>query len=119
MYSLQLPLPPAKIDHGPGGERPTIDNSLLCAGSIVSGGTIERSILGPETYVDASAVVSESILFPGVRVGPGAQLYRCVVDKNVEIPAGRAIGHDLDADRSEFTVSERGVVVVEKDRRVT
>ena len=23
MYSLQLPLPPAKIDHGPGGERPS------------------------------------------------------------------------------------------------
>jgi len=119
MYSLQLPLPPAKIDHGPGGERPTIDNSLLCAGSIVSGGTIERSILGPETYVDASAVVSESILFPGVYVGPGAQLHRCVIDKNVEIPAGRAIGHDIDADRDEFTVSDRGVVVVEKDRRVT
>jgi len=119
MYSLQLPLPPAKIDHGPGGERPNIDNSLLCAGSIVSGGTIERSILGPETYVDASAVVSESILFPGVYVGPGAQLHRCVIDKNVEIPAGRAIGHDIDADREEFTVSDRGVVVVEKDRRVS
>ena len=96
VYSLQLPLPPAKIDHGPGGERPAIDHSLLCAGSIVSGGTVERSILGPETYVDASAIVSESILFPGVRVGPGARLYRCVIDKNVEIPAGREIGDAAD-----------------------
>ena len=96
-----------------------IDNSLLCAGSIVSGGTIERSILGPETYVDASAVVSESILFPGVYVGPGAQLYRCVVDKNVEIPAGRSLGHDIEADREEFTISDRGVVVVEKDRQLS
>jgi glucose-1-phosphate adenylyltransferase len=42
-----------------------------------------------------------------------------VIDKNVEIPAGRAIGHDIDADREEFTVSDRGVVVVEKDRRVS
>ena len=97
---------------------PLIDNSLLCAGSIVSGGTVERSILGPETYVDASAVVSESILFPGVRVGPGARLHRCVIDKNVEIPAGRAIGHDAEADREEFIVSDRGVVVVEKDRKI-
>jgi glucose-1-phosphate adenylyltransferase len=119
VYSLQLPLPPAKIDHGPGGERPVIDNSLLCAGSIVSGGTVERSILGPETYVDASAVVSESILFPGVRVGPGARLHRCVIDKNVDIPAGRSIGHDLEADRGEFIVSDRGVVVVEKDRKLS
>ncbi len=118
VYSLQLPLPPAKIDHGPGGEHPTIDNSLLCAGSIVSGGIIERSILGPEVYVDASAVVSESILFAGVRVGPGAKLRRCVIDKNVDIPAGRMIGHDPDADREEFVISDRGVVVVEKDRRL-
>ena len=119
VYSLHPPLPPAKIDHGPGGERPTIDNSLLCAGSIVSGGTVERSILGPGTYVDASAIVSESILFPGVRVGPGARLHRCVIDKNVEVPAGRSIGHDAEADRAEFVISDRGVVVVEKDRKLS
>ncbi|MEP7046230.1 MAG: glucose-1-phosphate adenylyltransferase [Ilumatobacteraceae bacterium] len=118
VYSLHPPLPPAKIDHGPGGERPSIDNSLLCAGSIVSGGTVVRSILGPGTYVDASAVVSESILFPGVRVGPGARLHRCVIDKNVDVPAGMSIGHDLDIDGAEFTVTERGVVVVEKDRKL-
>jgi glucose-1-phosphate adenylyltransferase len=118
VYSLQLPLPPAKIDHGPGGEQPIINNSLLCAGSIVSGGTVEHSILGPEAYVDASAVVSESIIFSGVRIGPGARLHRCVIDKNVVIPPGRHIGHDIEADRSEFVVSDRGVVVVEKDRKM-
>ncbi|HSB84874.1 MAG TPA: glucose-1-phosphate adenylyltransferase [Ilumatobacteraceae bacterium] len=118
VYSLQLPLPPAKIDHGPSGEQPAIHHSLLCAGSIVSGGSVERSILGPETYVDAAAVVSESIIFSGVRIGPGANVHRCVIDKNVVIPAGRKIGHDLDADRAEFMVSDRGVVVVEKDRKI-
>jgi glucose-1-phosphate adenylyltransferase len=118
VYSLQLPLPPAKIDHGPGGERPSINNSLLCAGSIVSGGTVERSIIGPETYVDASAVVTDSILFSGVRVGAGARLHRCVIDKNVSIPPGRQLGMDADADREEFVVSQRGVVVVDKDRKI-
>ncbi|HZX53551.1 MAG TPA: glucose-1-phosphate adenylyltransferase, partial [Ilumatobacteraceae bacterium] len=62
---------------------------------------------------------SESILFPGVFVGPGARLHRCVIDKNVEIPAGRVIGHDAEADRCDFAVSDRGVVVVEKDRRLS
>jgi ADP-glucose pyrophosphorylase len=42
-----------------------------------------------------------------------------VIDKNVEIPAGRSIGHDADADREEFVMSDRGVVVVEKDRKLT
>ncbi|MGZ4765559.1 MAG: glucose-1-phosphate adenylyltransferase [Ilumatobacteraceae bacterium] len=118
VYSLQLPLPPAKIDHGPAGEQPTINNSLLCAGSIVSGGVVEHSILGPEVYVDASAVVTESILFAGVRVGPGARVHRCGIDKNVVVPAGRSIGLDAEADREEFVISDRGVVVVEKDRQL-
>ena len=116
VYSLQLPLPPAKLDHGHGGVPAYVGNSLLCAGSIVSGGRVERSILGPQTFVDASAEVTESILFPGVRVGPGAKLHRCVIDKNVVVPGGRMIGHDHDSDRELFVMSDRGVVVVEKDR---
>jgi len=116
VYSLQLPLPPAKIDHGHGGVPAFVGNSLLCAGSIVSGGHVQSSILGPQVYVDTSAEVTESILFPGVRVGPGARLHRCVIDKNVIIPSGRTIGHDAASDAELFTISDRGVVVVEKDR---
>jgi glucose-1-phosphate adenylyltransferase len=116
VYSLQLPLPPAKLDHGPGGVPANVGNSLLSAGSIVSGGSVHSSILFPQTYVDVSAEVTESILFPGVRVGPGAKLHRCVVDKNVVIPAGRSIGHDHEADQAEFVTSDRGVVVIQKDR---
>lgn len=117
VYSLQLPLPPAKIDRGPSGQQALVHNSLLCAGSIVSGGQVEHSILGPECYVDGSAQITESILFPGVTVGPGARLHRCVIDKNVSIPAGMSIGHDLEADRQQYALSDRGIVIVEKDRR--
>ena len=116
VYSLQLPLPPAKVYHGPSGEPALVGRSLLSAGSIVSGGKVDRSILFPQTYVDAGAEVTDSILFPGVRVEPGARLHRCVIDKNVVVPAGRSIGHDSDADRAEFVMSDRGVIVVEKDR---
>jgi glucose-1-phosphate adenylyltransferase len=119
VYSLQLPLPPAKIDRGPSGQQAVHHQRLLCAGSIVSGGQVERSILGPECYVDGSAQVTESILFPGVRVGPGARLHRCVIDKNVEVPAGMSIGHDAAADAEQFTLSDNGVVVVEKDRKLS
>jgi glucose-1-phosphate adenylyltransferase len=114
VYSLQLPLPPAKIDRGPQGQQALVMNSLLCAGSIVSGGQVEHSIVSPECYVDGSAQVTESILFPGVRVGPGARVHRAVIDKNVEIPAGMALGVDLAHDAEHFSVSTNGVVIVEK-----
>lgn len=116
VYSLQLPLPPAKLGHGWGGEDARVVNSLLCAGSIVSGGIVDRSILSPDVFVDSTAEVTESILFPGVTVGHGAKLRRCVVDKNVQVPAGFTIGFDEAADRERFTISERGIVVVEKDQ---
>jgi glucose-1-phosphate adenylyltransferase len=119
VYSLQLPLPPAKLAYGGAGSPARVGNSLLCAGSIVSGGRVDRSILGPETFVDDDAEVTESILFPGVRVGRGARLHRCVIDKNVIIPDGHSIGFDAASDGSRFAVSERGVVVIEKDREIS
>ena len=116
VYSLQLPLPPAKLGHGWGGEDARVVNSLLCAGSIVSGGMVDRSILSPDVFVDSAAEVTESILFPGVNVGHGAKLHRCVIDKNVIVPPGYEIGFDAAADAERFTISDRGIVVVEKDR---
>jgi glucose-1-phosphate adenylyltransferase len=52
-----------------------------------------------------------------VHIGAGARLHRCIIDKNVVIPEWKRIGFDRGADTEEFTVSEEGVVVVEKGRR--
>ncbi len=106
--------PPAKISRGSGGEPAFVDGSLLCAGSIVSGGHVERSIIAPDVRVHHDAHVTDSILFPGVTVQPGARVNRCIIDKNVVVPAGVRIGFDRDADAQRFTISERGIVVIPK-----
>ena len=49
--------PPAKISRGSGGEPAFVDGSLLCAGSIVSGGHVERSIIAPDVRVHHDAHV--------------------------------------------------------------
>lgn len=118
VYTDQPPLPPAKISRGGSGEAALIDGSLLCQGSIVSGGRIETSIIGPGVFVDAGAHVTESILFPGVRIGPGARVHRTIVDKNVRLPAGFQVGVDPEVDRARFAVSDHGVVVIEKGRKL-
>ena len=115
MYSLQLPLPPAKMCYGSDGSQARVANSLLGAGAIVSGGTIERTIVGPDVFIDTGAEVTDSILFPGVRVQAGARLHRCIIDKNVIIPSGMQIGIDAEIDRELFTISDHGVVVIPKD----
>jgi len=116
VYTAHEALPPAKISRGAGGEPAHVDGSLLCSGAIISGGHLERSIAGPQVVVDHDAHVTDSILFPGVRVGPGARLNRCIIDKNVVVPAGARIGFDREHDASLYTISDRGIVVIEKDR---
>jgi glucose-1-phosphate adenylyltransferase len=116
VFSHQLPLPPAKLAQGGDGRGAQVGNSLLCAGTIVSGGLVDTSILGPGVYVDTGAEITDSILFPGVKIGAGARIHRCVIDKNVSVPAGFEIGIDPVVDAAQYTVSQRGVVVIEKDR---
>ncbi len=112
IYTQGLTEPPAKITDGSGPSR--IANSILTSGVIVSGGQISDSVLsGGVTVADAD--VSESVLMQGVRVEPGARLHRCIVDKNVVIPAGFSLGHDREVDAARFTVSAGGVVAVPKN----
>ena len=119
VYTSRRALPPAKVSRGRGGEPSFVDGSLLCQGSIISGSHVERSIIGPGTFIDHDAHVTDSIIFPDVHIGPGVRLHRCIVDKNVVIPEWTRIGLELDADRERFTVSDEGVVVIEKGRNLS
>jgi glucose-1-phosphate adenylyltransferase len=116
MYTYQPPLSPAKIVRGSDGRPGTANDSLLCEGTIVSGGTVEQSIIGPGCYVDHKATVEQAILFSDVTIGPRAVVRRCIIDKNVHVPAGFEVGVDAEADRARFSVSDSGVVVIEKGR---
>jgi glucose-1-phosphate adenylyltransferase len=87
-------------------------NSIVSPGCIVAGGSVIRCVLSPKVFVGPGAVVEESILMPGVRVGDGSRIRRAIVDENVLIPPTMQIGQDLQADRPRFDVTESGVVVV-------
>ena len=111
-------LPPAKVSRGLTGRPSYVEGTMLGQGSIVSGGHVERSIIGPGCFVDDGAEVIDSILFPGVMVGPDARLVRCVVDKANAVPAGYRIGVDAEEDATRFKVSEGGIAVVAKGQQL-
>jgi len=108
--------PPAKTVHADfkTGRAGLALDSLLANGALVSGGRVERSILGPRVRVNSYATVSDSILFTDVEVGRNARVCRAIIDKRVKIPPGAVIGCDPDEDRRRFTVSEGGVAVLAK-----
>ena len=109
-------LPPAKFVYADEGKRVgrAID-SFVSPGVIVSGGSVERSILSPGTYVHSWAEVSDSVVMDGCRIGRHTKVVKTILDKNVVVEEGAAVGVDLAHDRERgFTVTESGITVVPK-----
>jgi len=90
-------------------------DSLVCAGTVISGGRVERSIVGPMVRINSFSQISDSILFEGVEVGRHCRIRRAIIDKGVRIPPGFEIGYDLEKDRQRgFTISDNGIVTIPK-----
>ena len=90
----------------------------MCAGVIVSGGRVRRSILSPGVRVHSYAEVDSSVLLHGVEIGRNAVVRNAILDKHVQIGEGVQIGVDPEADRERFTVSPGGIVVIGKNEKV-
>jgi glucose-1-phosphate adenylyltransferase len=118
--TLQNEFPPPKFvfgstESGDAGRVGMATDSIVCQGVIVSGGKVERCILGPQVRINSFAQVFDSILFDRVEVGRHARIQRAIIDKNVVIPPGMEIGVNLDNDRARgLTVTESGIVVIGK-----
>ena len=93
----------------------TAIDSIVSLGCVVSGGHLERSVLGPWVTIESGAKVVDSVVFERVTIGENAVMQRAILDKDVVIAAGATVGVDHDADRARgFTVTESGITVVGK-----
>jgi glucose-1-phosphate adenylyltransferase len=101
--------PPSFVEGG------FIQNSVLCAGSVLTGGRVENSIVSSGVRIHERAEVSESILLEGAQVGRRARLKRVILDKRSVIPEGFELGFDDELDAKTFKISKTGVRVVPKD----
>jgi len=130
MYDEQWPirtyqpnLPPPKFifsESGEEGRRGQAHDSIVCAGAILSGGRVEKSIVGPNTRINSYADVQDSILLESIDIGRHSKIRRAIIDKGVAIPPETVIGYDLEHDRARgFSVTETGITVIAKGEGVT
>ncbi|MCA9463534.1 MAG: glucose-1-phosphate adenylyltransferase [Nitrospira sp.] len=113
--TYQGQFPPAKFvfaDQYPGGRVGMALDSIVSGGCIISGGRVQKSILAPDVRVDQHADVQESVIMENVEIGERSRIRRAIIDKGVIIPPHTVIGYDLETDKTRYTVTEDGIVVV-------
>ncbi|MDR0328428.1 MAG: glucose-1-phosphate adenylyltransferase [Planctomycetaceae bacterium] len=115
IYTFHPNYPPTKFVFADGDRTGIAVDSIVCPGSIISGGVVNRSVLGNRCRVNSFSRVDESVLFSDVDVGRGAKIRRAIIDKEVNIPPYTTIGYDPVHDQQRgFTITESGIVVVAK-----
>ena len=113
----QLQYPPAKFvfnNQLSGGRRGEALDSLVADGCIISGGSVRRCVLSPNVRVNSYAEIDNSLLLESVDVGRYAKIKNAIVDKHVKVMPGATIGYDLELDKKRFTLTPKGIVVVDK-----
>ncbi len=117
--TLQPNLPPPKFVFGSDGDPARCGvaiDSIVCAGTVISGARVQRSLIGPLVRINSYTSVEDSIIFDGVTIGRHARIRRAIIDKNVHIPPGMEIGYDVENDRAQgFTISPSGIVVISQN----
>jgi len=87
-------------------------DSIVAGGSVISGGRVQKSVIGNNVRVNSYSEVSDSIIYNHVNIGRHSRIRRAIIDRHVSLPERTEIGYDLEADRRRFHVSDSGIVVV-------
>lgn len=82
------------------GSGATVQNSLIAAGCIIEG-TVINSVLSPGVEVGPGAVVRDSILFHDCRVAAGAVVDLAILDKRVGVGEGAVVGRGDEQEKKE------------------
>jgi glucose-1-phosphate adenylyltransferase len=112
LHTWQQQYPPAKFVFADPERMGIAVDSVIGGGSIISGGRVDRSVLGYDVRVNSYSEVHDSIIFNHVNIGRHCRIRRAIIDRHVNLPEGTVIGYDLEADRARHSVTENGIVVV-------
>ena len=112
LNTWQQQYPPAKFVFADPNRMGVALDSIVAAGSIISGGRVSRSVMGYDVRVLSYSDVQDSIIYNHVSIGRQSRIRRAIIDRHVHLPENTEIGYNHEEDRKRFNVSESGVVVM-------
>ena len=115
LRTWQQQYPPAKTVFADPDRMGVALDSIVSGGSIISGSRMKRCVVGLDVRVNSFCEVENSIIFNHVNIGRHSRIRNAIIDRHVVLPEHTEIGYDLEADRSRYHVSEKGVVTVVRE----
>jgi len=115
IWTYQEQLPPAKFVFDSDDRRGMAVDSMVSGGCIISGAVVRRSLLFSNVRVNSYTLVEDSVLLPGVDLGRGCRVRRCIIDQGCIVPPGLIVGEDPAEDERRFYRSEKGVTLITAD----
>ena len=104
--------PPAKFVFNEDGRRGQAIDSIVVEGSIISGGIVQKSVIGRDVSIDSGAVVINSLLMDRVKIGKNCKINMAIIDKDVEVPPCTTLGYNLEQDRNRFFVDDESNIII-------
>lgn len=103
---------PAKFVHNDEGRRGMAVSSVVSGDCIVSGASLERSLLFTGVRVNSYSHVENAVIMPRVEIGRSCRLTNVIIDKEVVIPEGLVVGEDPVIDAQRFRRTDKGVCLI-------
>lgn len=115
IWTYQEQLPPAKFVFNNDGRRGIATDSLVSGGCLISGSSINQSVLFSDVRVHDYCKIDGAVILPKVTVHQNATLKNVVIDRGCVIPEGLEIGVNPEADKKKYYVSDNGITIVTPD----
>jgi glucose-1-phosphate adenylyltransferase len=112
IWTYSVITPPAKFVHDVDGRRGSAISSMVSGDCIISGSTINRSLIFTGVRTHSFAELNEAVILPRCTVGRGARLTKVVLDRGVQIPEGLIVGEDPELDAKRFRRTDSGVCLI-------
>jgi glucose-1-phosphate adenylyltransferase len=115
IWTYQRQYPPAKFVLDEPGRQGMAINSMVSGGCIISGATVNQSLLFSNVHIEERSYIERAVIFPDVKIGAGSVIKRAIIDTGGVVPPGTQIGVNREDDARRFYISEQGVALVTRD----
>ena len=113
ILTFQPQLPPAKFVFNRKDRRGSAVDSTIAEGCVISGASIDRSLLFSGVTAHSYSHITESVIMPQVDIGRYARIHHAIIDRGCHIPPKMQIGKDPEEDRfNGFRLTAKGRVLV-------